>query len=116
VQLLADGNYKYLGRKDRQIKSRGYRVELDEVEGTLLNHHWVQEAAVYTVPDGQGSHLIKAAVTATEGVTLRDEMLFSHLAQHLPPYAIPVEILVLHEFPRTSTGKIDRRSLQLSVS
>jgi amino acid adenylation domain-containing protein len=116
VQLLADGNYKYLGRKDRQIKSRGYRVELDEVEGTLLSHHWVQEAAVYTVPDGQGSHLIKAAVTATEGVTLREEMLFAHLAQHLPPYAIPVEILVLHEFPRTSTGKIDRRSLQMSVS
>jgi amino acid adenylation domain-containing protein len=112
VQLLPDGNYKYLGRKDRQIKTRGYRVELDEVEVTLLSHSWVQEAAVYAVLDEHESHMIKAAVTAIEGMTLTSEILIQHLANRLPAYALPAEIRILNEFPRTSTGKIDRRTLQ----
>ena len=60
VQLDQDDNYLYLGRKDRQIKTRGYRVELDEIEVALLSHQNVEEAAVYPIPDGQGSNLIEA--------------------------------------------------------
>ncbi len=112
VQLLPDGNYKYLGRKDRQIKTRGYRVELDEIEVALLAHEGVQEAAVYPVPDGQGSNLIEAAVTPKDGATLTDADLIGHLARRLPPYALPVRLAILADFPRTSTGKIDRRALQ----
>ncbi len=112
VQPQPDGNYKYLGRKDRQIKTRGYRVELDEIEVALLSHPAVEEAAAYPVPDGQGSNVIKAAVTTTAGTCLDPSVLASYLADRLPIYAIPVEINVLTTFPRTSTGKIDRRTLQ----
>ncbi|MGE0461428.1 MAG: amino acid adenylation domain-containing protein [Vicinamibacterales bacterium] len=111
VEELADGNLKYVGRKDRQIKTRGYRVELDEVEAALLSCPLVEEAAAYAVPDGQGSNLIEAAVTAKDGQVLTADAVLAHVAGRLPGYAVPVNLDVLAAFPRTSTGKIDRRAL-----
>lgn len=113
VQRLPDGNYRYLGRKDRQVKTRGYRVELDEIEVALLAQPWIEEAATYTVDDGQGSQLIRAAVTPAPGAELSVGLILKHLAERLPAYAIPTQIDILSEFPRTSTGKIDRRALQV---
>ena len=112
VQQRLDGNFIYLGRKDRQIKTRGYRVELDEIEVALLAHALVEEAAVYPVPDGDGSNLIEAAVIPKEGYTLSPDQLVEHLSDRLPWYAVPVKIDVTNDFPRTSTGKIDRRELR----
>jgi acyl-CoA synthetase (AMP-forming)/AMP-acid ligase II len=112
VQKDASGNYRYLGRKDRQIKTRGYRVELDEIEVALLAHEGVHEAAVYPVPDNQGSNLIEAAVVLKDTIAISQSDLVEHLSRRLPPYAIPVRIDILDDFPRTSTGKINRRELQ----
>lgn len=112
VQKMEDGNYRFLGRKDRQVKTRGYRVELDEIENALLANAAVEEAAVYPIPDGEGSNLIKAAVIPKLDFNLTEDVLFAELSRKLPPYAIPVEIDIRSEFPRTSTGKIDRRALQ----
>jgi len=112
VQLDANGDYRYLGRKDRQIKTRGYRVELDEVEVALLAHEGVQEAAAYPVPDRQGSNLIEASVIIKPGVALNQSDLVDHLSRRLPAYALPMRIDILGDFPRTSTGKINRRELQ----
>ena len=111
VEQLADGNLKYVGRKDRQIKTRGYRVELDEVEAALLSCPAVQEAAAYVVPDGQGSVLIEAAVTPKDGESVTADTVLAHAAGRLPGYAVPVVLQVLAAFPRTSSGKIDRLSL-----
>lgn len=112
VSLDASGNYRYLGRKDRQIKTRGYRVELDEVEVALLAHEGIQEAAAYPIPDNQGSNLIEASVVLKQSIDLSQSELVEHLSRRLPPYAIPVRIDILEDFPRTSTGKINRRELQ----
>jgi len=112
VQLDENGNYRYLGRKDRQVKTRGYRVELDEVEVALLAHLGVEEAAVYTIPDGQGSNLIEAAIIPKEGTDISESELVVHISKRLPAYAVPVKINIVSSFPRTSTGKIDRRELQ----
>jgi acyl-CoA synthetase (AMP-forming)/AMP-acid ligase II len=112
VQLDGDGNYRYLGRKDRQIKTRGYRVELDEIEVALLSHPLVEEAAAYPVPDGQGSNLIEASVIPKSGSFLEESKLVEALSLRLPPYAVPVRIDIMDDFPRTSTGKINRRELQ----
>ncbi|NWG13811.1 MAG: amino acid adenylation domain-containing protein [Acidobacteria bacterium] len=112
VRLIPDGNLKYLGRKDRQIKTRGYRVELDEVEAALLSFPGVEEAAAFPVPDGQGSCLIEAAVTAKAGSAPTGPAVLNHVSGKLPSYAVPVKVEVLASFPRTSTGKIDRRKLQ----
>lgn len=116
VQLDAQGNYRYLGRKDRQIKTRGYRVELDEIEVALLSYAGVEEAAAYPVPDGSGSNLIEAAVIAKDGQAVGEPDLVEHIGKRLPPYAIPVRIDILAVFPRTSTGKINRRELQAQAA
>ena len=116
VQLDENGDYKYLGRKDRQIKTRGYRVELDEIEVALLSHEAIAEAAVFPVPDGEGSNLIEAAVTAKPGSVLSVEALVSHVSGRLPSYAVPSNISIMEKFPRTSTGKINRRELQAMVT
>jgi amino acid adenylation domain-containing protein len=112
VKEDTNGKYLYMGRKDRQIKTRGYRVELDEVEVVLLSHQGVEEAAVYTIPDGQGSNLIEAAVISKPGTNLTESQLLDHIGKKLPPYALPVRVNFYLEFPRTSTGKINRLELQ----
>ena len=116
VQQMPDGNFKFLGRKDRQIKTRGYRVELDEVENALLSHPLVHEAATYPVADLEGSSLIEAAVILKEGAALSAGDLTEHLSGRLPSYAIPAKIYIADDFPRTSTGKINRRELQARAS
>ena len=116
VQELPDGNLKYIGRKDRQIKTRGYRVELDEIEVALLSYPGVEEAAAFPVADGQGSNLIEAAVTSKEGSTLAENDVLNHVAEKLPSYAVPASLRIMDVFPRTSTGKINRRELQAQAA
>lgn len=110
VAQTADGLLTLAGRKDRQIKTRGYRVELDEVESALLSHESVREAAVFTVPDGRGSQEIEAVVTS-HGPGVDSRVLRRHLSAHLPRHAIPRSIRLMDDMPRTSTGKIDRQVL-----
>jgi acyl-coenzyme A synthetase/AMP-(fatty) acid ligase len=113
VRLREDGkNYDFLGRKDRQIKTRGYRVELDEIEAGLMSHEGVEEAAVFAIPDSEGSQQIQAAVILKSEAahTLLD--LTKHISGLLPWYAVPANISVVQSFPRTTSGKIDRRCLQ----
>lgn len=112
VQEAADGHLKFLGRKDRQVKARGYRVELDEVENALSTHLDVEENAVYAVPDVEGSSRIEAAVIMRSGTRLVQDQLTRFLAELLPWYAVPTSIVELEEFPRTGSGKIDRRALR----
>ncbi|MEO0491367.1 MAG: AMP-binding protein, partial [Cyanobacteria bacterium J06659_2] len=111
-----DGNYQFIGRKDRQIKTRGYRVELDEVEATLVDHPLVEEAAVYAVPYEAGSHQIEAAVIlkpdVAPDVVLDEADLKRQVGDRLPAYAVPQKIAIAETFPRTTSGKIDRRTLQ----
>jgi amino acid adenylation domain-containing protein len=112
VRQRPDGNLDFLGRSDRQIKARGCRVELDEVEAALLSHPTVEGAAVFPVPEPDGGLRIEAAVSLRPGATSTPAELSLHAAAYLPPYAVPEKIVVLDHFPRTSTDKIDRLQLQ----
>jgi amino acid adenylation domain-containing protein len=108
VSRRADGLFEFSGRKDRLIKTRGYRVELDDVEASLVAHQSVAEGAVYAVPDPTGSVNIVASVIPAEPALFRLPDLQNYLRRHLPSYALPRSIHVMTDFPRTSTGKIDR--------
>jgi acyl-coenzyme A synthetase/AMP-(fatty) acid ligase len=116
VQERPDGLLDFLGRIDRQVKTRGYRVELDEVEAALLTHEAVAETAVFPVPDTSGTQRIEAAVIPSEGTAVTEAELRRHLAPRLPAYAHPVTIAVVDTLPRTSNGKIDRLALQASAT
>jgi acyl-coenzyme A synthetase/AMP-(fatty) acid ligase len=107
VKLDAQGNYHYRGRKDRQIKTRGYRIEMGEIEAALLSHSGVQEAAAYALPDDGVSHRIEAAVVPRSGSRVVAADLARHISALLPPYAVPSTVIFVDELPRTSTGKVD---------
>ncbi|MDJ0609795.1 MAG: amino acid adenylation domain-containing protein [Kiloniellales bacterium] len=112
VSQRPDGTLSFLGRKDHQVKTRGYRVELEEVEAALAAHEDVAEAAAFVVTCEDGLHLIQAAVSLRPNRSAQAEGLTAFAAQRLPSYALPQRISFLEEFPRTTSGKIDRNHLR----
>ena len=116
VRRRADGELEFLGRKDRQIKTRGHRVELDEVEAALTSHPLVLEAAAFALPDPEIGNKIAVAVIIEADSTLPRSTLQAYLRERLPSYAVPQTIEVLASLPYTPTGKIDRRALQLRAT
>ncbi|MGI9319988.1 MAG: amino acid adenylation domain-containing protein, partial [Thiogranum sp.] len=111
VRADEEGVMFFLGRVDRQIKVRGYRVELDEIEAALTAHEAIEEAAIFAVTDEHGQAEIRGAVIHREGPPVSGEELLAYLKKSLPWYAVPVSVQQRDEFPRTSTGKIDRREI-----
>ncbi len=105
---------QFVGRKDRQVKVRGYRVELDEIELALAAIDAVEEGASYVVETGEGVREIRAEVTLKARMD-NDSSLMRDLKKALPWYAVPSQLLVRREFPRGATGKIDRRVLQVDA-
>lgn len=107
-----DGLMRFLGRKDRMVKTRGNRVELNEVEAALCSHPDVREAAAYVVSDGRGSTAILSTVTIQEGVSTGSADIMRHARARLPGYALPRDLVIAPDLPRTTSGKIDRRTLR----
>jgi amino acid adenylation domain-containing protein len=112
VRTLPDGNLTFVARSDFQVKIRGHRVELEEVEAALLRLEAVEEAAAFTTEDGEGSSRLRAAVVVTAGRGGAARELAAGLRNRLPAYAVPEEISILPAMPRTPTGKVDRDALQ----
>lgn len=111
VKEEIDGNLTFLGRKDRQVKTRGFRVELDEISTFLLQNEAVEEAAVYTISNEEQEILIEASVILKKKLNKSSEDLILYLKKYLPLYALPHKINIVAEFPRTATGKIDLKGL-----
>ena len=112
VQELPDGELLFLGRKDRQVKVRGYRIELDEIEAGLVDHIAIAEAASYVLTDEEDNKKLEAAVILKSDLSVDQNTLKHHLQNKVPKYAIPEEIVFMNSFPRTGSGKINRRELQ----
>jgi amino acid adenylation domain-containing protein len=111
VTLDADGNYVFLGRRDGMVKTRGYRVELGEVEAALLAHPAIREAVVLPVPDELLGCRLRAVIATTgPGDLVRQEVL-EHCLRRLPRYMVPDVVEFCEALPRTSTGKVDRTRL-----
>lgn len=111
VQMGDDGYLRFLGRMDRMVKTRGHRVELDEVESALGSHNNVIEAAAFVIPDQHASHSIIAAVTVRISSDTNPADLITHIRAKLPPYAVPQDLIIVQSLPHTSSGKVDRRQL-----
>jgi amino acid adenylation domain-containing protein len=110
VRRRPDGELMFSGRRDSQVKTRGYRVELGEVEAALNAIDCVLEAAVIAVPDDAITNRLKAFVASAEPLT--SAQLARMCRERLPGHMIPDEFELRAELPKSSTGKVDRRSLQ----
>lgn len=112
VSVPEDGAMRFHGRADRQVKVRGFRIELDEIEAALANCAGVATAGVWVESDGQGFAEVRAAVGADPAsATPSGESLMVEIRSHLPQAAVPSRVLVLDELPRTGNGKIDYAAL-----
>lgn len=111
VRLDNDRNYVFLGRLDHMIKSRGYRIEIGEIEIVLSNHPEVKNAIVLPIPDDLIGNRIAAVVVPSEGSTLNKEDILRYCAKHLPNYMVPEKLGLMDSLPMTSSGKVDRTKL-----
>ncbi|MET8982232.1 amino acid adenylation domain-containing protein [Streptomyces sp. NPDC004539] len=107
ARWTADGELEYLGRADNQVKLRGFRVELGEIEGALADHPAVAQAAAAV----HGQWLVGYVVPGVPGSPVDAEEVRESLAARLPEYMVPAQILTLEELPLTPNGKLDRKAL-----
>lgn len=114
VRYLPDGNIIFLGRVDQQVKIRGHRIEIEEIENVLNRQTGVQQGVVIAVPakSGTGDELV-AFITSVAGErSMRDvQTLKQSLTRTLPDYMIPVRIHLLDALPLLPNGKIDRSAV-----
>ncbi|MDK3158298.1 amino acid adenylation domain-containing protein [Kamptonema cortianum] len=104
VRYRRDGNLEFLGRIDHQIKLRGFRIELTEIETTLRQHPQVDDAVVLVQSEQQ--QLIAYVVTPVQPAELRQ-----FLSPLLPAYMVPSAFIPLDKLPLTPSGKVDRQAL-----
>jgi amino acid adenylation domain-containing protein len=111
VKLMPSGDYQYVGRRDKMVKSRGYRIELGEIETALYAHPGVKEAAVVAVPDERfGARLMAYVVPGDSSLTQSELMKFC--SERVLRYMVPERIELCSQLPKTSTGKIDKTTLE----
>lgn len=108
---LPDGNIEYLGRKDTQVKIRGNRVEIGEIEVLLNQMDGIQQSVVAAREDVPGQKRLVAYLKAADGEKKDVSYLRDNLEQHLPDYMIPSAFVWVDGFVETTSGKIDRNKL-----
>jgi len=115
ARYLENGSIEFLGRKDNQVKMRGFRIEPGEIETLLRKNSQIKEAVVTVAEDDPGdkrliAHLVAQSESLPSPNDLRDE-----LKQHLPDYMIPSAFNFVADLPLTPSGKIDRLTLAKNV-
>lgn len=111
VRAQADGVLDFLGRTDRQVKLRGFRIELDEVEQALLRCPGVAAAVALVQRDARDEDRLLAFVQSRTGDAPTAGAVDAFLQSNLPSYMRPARITVLQQLPKTSSGKVDRAAL-----
>jgi amino acid adenylation domain-containing protein/non-ribosomal peptide synthase protein (TIGR01720 family) len=109
VRRLADGRLDYVGRVDRQVKVRGHRVELGEIEAVLASHPAVLEAAVILRRTGNDARVVGVVASSQQ---LEPLDVLRHVKRSLPDYMVPHAIAIVPSLPRTAGGKVDLQALE----
>ncbi|MFJ9517959.1 amino acid adenylation domain-containing protein [Kitasatospora sp. NPDC101801] len=111
VRWNRDGQLEFLGRGDGQVKLRGLRIELEEIESALMSHPDVGVGAVVLRPDRRGENRLVGYASPAADRLPDPADLRAHLAERLPEYMIPTAWVVLAELPLTTARKVDRKAL-----
>ncbi|MBW7455997.1 AMP-binding protein, partial [Paenibacillus sepulcri] len=106
---LPDGEVELIGRADHQVKIRGHRIELGEIQNRLLQHDQIRDAVVIDLDNHESKKTICAYIVAN--IPLETRHLREFLSAELPDYMVPSSFVRLEKLPLTSIGKIDRRAL-----
>jgi amino acid adenylation domain-containing protein/non-ribosomal peptide synthase protein (TIGR01720 family) len=106
-----NGIIEYVRRMDKQVKVRGFRIELAEIEAQLRKHGTVQDAVAVVRSRSGGNEYIAAYVQCAEGEQVTSAELFAGLREQLPQYMVPAAITVMKSFPLLPNGKVDFSSL-----
>jgi amino acid adenylation domain-containing protein/thioester reductase-like protein len=106
-----DGQLQYLGRADQQVKIRGHRIELGEVQSALSALDGVDQAAVIAREDPPGDKRLVGYVTERPNATIDPATVRAMIADRLPAYMVPAAVMVLETLPLTVNGKLDQRAL-----
>jgi acyl carrier protein len=110
-RYLPDGRIEFLGRVDRQVKLRGFRIELNEIEMVLRDHDCVGQVIVVMREDQPGQKHLAAYVVPADEKKPSTRELRNYLKEKLPDHMVPSFFIVLERFPLTTSGKIDRNAL-----
>ncbi|UCH96083.1 MAG: amino acid adenylation domain-containing protein, partial [Candidatus Aminicenantes bacterium] len=117
ARWLPDGEIEFLERIDQQVKLRGFRIQLEEIEDQLLNHQDIKEVVVIDKEDENNEKYLCAYIVCTDEVmshqAINSTELKKFLSQTLPDYMIPAVFIQLEEIPLTPNGKVDRKALSL---
>ncbi|QRO01038.1 non-ribosomal peptide synthase/polyketide synthase [Archangium violaceum] len=111
VRWAEKGELEYLGRLDEQVKVRGMRVELGEVEAVLMGHPAVREAAVAQKEDAAGNKRLVGYVVPRPGQQVEVGLLRAWLGERLPEHQVPSAWVVLETLPLSTSGKVDKKAL-----
>jgi natural product biosynthesis luciferase-like monooxygenase protein len=111
ARYLENGGIEFLGRIDQQVKLRGFRIELEEIEAVLNEHEDVIEAVVAVKEGEPGDKRLVAYLVPARGGPQTGEQLDAFLRKKLPDYMIPSSFIMLDRLPLTSNGKVDRKGL-----
>jgi acyl-CoA synthetase (AMP-forming)/AMP-acid ligase II len=111
ARFLQDGALQFLGRTDNQVKLRGYRIELEEIEAVLRRHADIRQVCVVAEREGANVKRLLAYCVPVANVTLSESALREHLRSALPQYMLPEAFVVLDSLPLTANGKVDRENL-----
>nr|WP_255446707.1 non-ribosomal peptide synthetase [Bacillus sp. SH5-2] len=109
VKVLEDGNIEFLHRKDNQVKIRGHRIELGEIQNTIAKCEMIKDAAVFIKKSEEGSHYLVAFYTTINEAAM--ETLIHDLRERLPDYMVPSKLIYINELPLTPNKKVDLKRL-----
>ena len=113
ARYFEDGNLEFLGRRDSQVKVRGFRVELGEVEAALATLPLVREAVCAAHVDAAKQKFLAAYVVPTESGALSEDAIIEALAAKLPDFMVPSMVVLLDALPMSPNGKVDRKALKI---
>jgi amino acid adenylation domain-containing protein len=114
-RLLKDGNLQLFGRIDNQIKLRGFRIEIGEIESLLMKIDGIKEAVVKVHEFGTNDQRLVAFLNADPGFAMENGEISKSLGRNLPSYMIPTFFQKSDGFPRMPNGKINRNKLNLDI-
>ncbi|MEV6427918.1 amino acid adenylation domain-containing protein [Nocardia sp. NPDC051463] len=111
----AAGEIEFIGRADEQVKVRGHRIELGEVEATVTDYSAIAHCVVIVAEHETLGPILAAYVVPAPGVEIDLEQVRAHVAATLPEYMVPATFVVIDEVPLTAHGKLDKRALPVPV-